>query len=195
MIPTMPLIPWMPTTPLVTMCDPPETIRPRVSFDVGRVLRIGTHDASPLPVAEEGEIVLRVAKGLSLVRLRDSTIGQRLLSQQYYRHRSARTPVPPGVYHLRIPVPGCCGKSFSEQRALLSEREAPAPAALVVAALLCMRQCGQPDPLNELYTRCAESAAAGHRIVVSWRNGQLFTDIGYNESEIPNVGLSSVRTS
>ena len=44
------------------------------SFDVGTVLGIGAPNAEPLPEAVEGEIVLRLSEGISLIGLRDSDI-------------------------------------------------------------------------------------------------------------------------
>ena len=168
------------------------------AFDVGAVLGVGKADASPLPEAQEDEIILRIAKGLSLVQLRDSAIGQKLVAQEYWYgdYEWANQPVAPGIYRLRVPVPGSFGKGFAEQHALLSEEESPAPIALVAAALLCLKKAGQPDPYGGKWTRCAESTDGNcYGPETGWNAGLVGARLAWRELTDVYIGLSSVQTS
>jgi hypothetical protein len=168
------------------------------SFDVSTVLGIGPPCSDPLPAPERvNEIVLRIPDGLTLIGLRDSAIGQKLMHRQdwYEQYEWCRQALPAGIYRLRIPVPGSYGKSFAEQQAVLPVGEQPAPVVLVAAAMLCMEKSGQPDPLRGTWTRCAESAAPGGRAALAWVVGRLYVVDGWGEGRYGSVGSSSLRTS
>ena len=168
------------------------------AFDVGAVLGVGEPDASPLPEAQEGEIVLRVSDGVSLIQLRDSAAGKELIWQDqiwYERYDWPKKGVAPGIYRLRIPVPRSDSMTFPEQLALLPAGEVAAPVTLVAAALFCLKQVGQPDPLQGKLTRCAESAGDGCRAGLIWFFHRVGVCDYWDNDRCDFIGLSSVRTS
>ncbi len=168
------------------------------AFDVATVLGIGTPDSSPLPVAEEGEVVLRVAEGLSLIGLRDSAVGRERMWQGdpwYDRYAWAKSFIAPGTYRLRIPVPGSCDKTFAEQVTLLELGEKPAPVVLVTAALLCLQRTGAPNLISNRLTRCGEKVSDGTHAILDWCNGRLGLGVFGDEYRYPDVALSSLQSS
>jgi hypothetical protein len=168
------------------------------SFDVSTVLGIGPPCSDPLPAPERvNEIVLRIPDGLTLIGLRDSAVGlERMHGQDWYeKYEWCRQALPAGIYRLRLPVPESYGKNFAEQQAALPVGEQPAPVVLVAAALLCLRKSGQPDPLQNTWTRCAEPAADGDRAGLAWSGGRLLVLVGWGGCRFDYVGLSSLRTS
>ncbi len=169
----------------------------RYSFDVGSVLGIGTADASPLPDATDGEIVLRIAEGISLIGLRDSNVGKQLMHQQdwYGKYDWCRQVFPAGIYRLRVLLLGSYSKTFTEQQALLVEGEAVAPVTLAAVALLCMQRLGHPDPLANKWTLCAEPTATGYRAALIWGGARLLVSDVWDDYRISIVGVSVLRTS
>lgn len=139
----------------------------RSVFDVATILGIGTPSTKPLPVAEEGCLIVRIPDGLSLQVLRDSGVGRQLLRQQHWydKYQWSKESLPAGTYRVRIPVPNSKAKTPDEQRSVGHF----APVALVAAALLCCRvQKGLwPDPLEGDILRCREEVE-GRPVELTW---------------------------
>ena len=146
---------------------------PGYSFDAGTLF--GSTSVEPLPPAPPGEILLRVPAAISPRLLRESDVGRQLIWQHqvwYDEYQWANEPVLPGLYHLRLPIPGSNNKTFDEQKALLLEAEEPTSLVLVELALLCFEKAGLPDPLQESWVCCSETAYEG-RVMLCWYNGRL----------------------
>jgi hypothetical protein len=167
------------------------------SFHVGNWLGIGPTSSKPLPEAREGEIVLRISEGISLIGLRDSEVGRALMHRQdwYEKYDWCRQVFPVGTYRLLVPVPETFGKNFAEQQELLGEGEEAAPVALVAVALLCMQQSGHPDPLDDNWSRCGEPSAPGYRVALQWRHGSRFIVDNREDVRIGFFGLSALLKS
>jgi hypothetical protein len=161
------------------------------SFDAAELFQPFTI-GSALP----GEIVLRVPEGITPLSLRQSNIGKRLIWQDetwYDEYPWANEPIRSGVYHLRLPVPDSNRKTFGEQKALLLKGEEVAPLVLVELAMLCLKKARQPDPLNNGWVRCQETAADGYRVVLAWRGGWLGVYNYWDGYRGDGLWLASVR--
>jgi hypothetical protein len=168
-----------------------------IAFDVGTVLEVGSADNSPLPEAGDGEIILRVPEGISLAGLRDSTIGGFLMhwQQSYEQFDWSRQPLAAGIYKVRLPIPGSNFKTFEDQRFLLMEHEQVASVTLAAIALLCLRMCEFPDPLNDGFVRCAASATTSVRVALCWFAGRLRVFSGNDDLCLGHWWLAASRTS
>ena len=166
-----------------------------LSFDVARLLRIGTPDSTPITEAADGEILLRVSEGIHFIGLCDSAIGRELLHRQDWceKYEWCRQLLPSGLYRLRVPVPGSYNKTFNEQQLLLAKGEQVAPVTAVALALLCVQNAGHADPLNSDWVRCAETTTTG-RIGLYWLGGRLGVS-SPRDGDRDYVWLASVRTS
>ncbi len=98
-----------------------------------------------------------------------------------------------GIYRLRLPVPNSNWKNFQEQRALLVDDEQPASVALLAATMLLHHQESQPDPLNDGWVRCKETAAGGSRVVLAWSGGRLSVNSPWDDGRYVFVWLASAR--
>ena len=150
-------------------------LHPGYAFDAAAILGIGTPYTEPLPAPEPGYTIIRIPEGLSLLALRESAIGKRMMWpwDWYDKYQWSREALPAGTYRLRLPVPDSNRKTGGEQQAMLPPGEQLAPAALVLAALLCTHLQGGPDPLGDDWTRCAEQTASGYRVALTWRVGRV----------------------
>ena len=130
----------------------------------------------PEPVPYDGRIVIHVREEVSPLALRNSTHGRRLIHQDvtwYDRYEWATKPVPQGTYDIRLPVPRSNRKTFAEQKELLLPDEEPLPLAVAEIALLYLKTTDVKDPLDEGWIRCAEAAADGALVALSWYDGRL----------------------
>lgn len=143
-------------------------------------------------------ITLKVKKSFSLISLRNSSAGRRFIDQQnwYDDFGWSLEEIPPGVYHLRLPIQGSANRKFAQQKRLLSDGEAVAPVALVAAAILAIQQSGKPNPLEDRWTRCAEVNFLGDHVALNWSNGQLGVGGAFSD-KMPeeDLWLASVNTS
>ena len=159
-------------------------------FDLGEMIGIGTADHSPLPL-EWGMITLRVKKCFSFYDLFENSAEMmiELSNHKQEEEEHLQRVIEPGIYYLRIPVPG--SNNSQNPLALLSKEEAPAPVALVAAALLCLKKAGKPDPLQGNWTLCDNSLA------IIWNRGSrlLVKDLYWVRIHRWIVSLSSVRKS
>jgi hypothetical protein len=165
---------------------------PGYSFDAAQLF--APFSVAPAPA---GEIILRVPRGISPVSLRQSDIGKQLIHQDvtwFDEYPWAIEAIAPGVYHLRLPVPGSNGKNLWRQNAMLLDGEDIAPLVLVELALLCLKRAGLPDPLNYDWVRCQETAAGGGRVALYWRGGRLRVNDGGDRPD-DRVWLAAVRAS
>jgi hypothetical protein len=163
-----------------------------LTFDVAALFA-----AKPIKRALDN-IILHVPEGCSPRSLRDNAIGAELIWQDntwYDKYEWAKTPIPSGTYHLRLPVPDSNRKTFQEQHALLRDGEEPAPLALVMLALLCCRLQGLPDPLNGDFVRCREVDADGDRVALRWNDGRLVVDGAWDVYRDVVVWLAAAGTS
>lgn len=166
---------------------------PGFVYDLGIIL--GTPSSAPLPASEPGAFLVRVPELLSLDRIADSPLGQQLMHRQnwYRSYKWSKVPVTPGIYCLRLPIANSHRKRFQEQLALLVDGEQPAPVVLVAAAMLLHHQESQPDPLNDGWARCDETAADGYRVELTWYHGRLYVYNYWDGDRNDRVWLAAVR--
>lgn len=156
--------------------DPTESA---LVFDVAAILGIGSPTADPLPEPNPGFITLRIPEGMSLMALRESDAGKKLMNFKtwYSKYPWSRDALPAGVYRLRVPA-------WEETRyvgeKLGNPGERLATVALVVAAHLCIRLQGATHPLSSHASRCAELMEFGNA-------GVEFESGGPNPNDPPDL--------
>ncbi len=162
-----------------------------ISYDAVHLLGFGPPSDEPLPEAASGEIVIRVgAWSLRDLRSNEVIVRKNLMWDQDWYNQYPCTPVKltPGIYRLRLPVPGSNRKNFTEQQTLLQSGEAAASVALAATALLVHLMETGNDLLRNDWCRCVEALPDDDRVALrvcegrvgvrrSWdddRNGRLW---------------------
>ncbi|MGC3971599.1 MAG: hypothetical protein QM775_30925 [Pirellulales bacterium] len=120
---------------------------PGIAYDAALILGLGEAACEPLSVAEPGEMVIHVgAWSLQDLRTCKTVVRHSLMYNQdwYNGHPFSHEKLTPGVYRVRLLIPGSNRKNFNEQTTLLHDGEVVAPAALVAVVFLCLlTQAGQ----------------------------------------------------
>jgi hypothetical protein len=173
-----------------------EDTQAAASHDAVALLGFEPGGAAPLPEAAPGEVVIRYG-GWSLRQLCDSAVvrtRQLVWDQDWYnKHSWSRAGVAAGIYRLRLPVPHSPNKTFNEQLGLLRPGEEPAPACLVVTAVLAHLLETGTDLLAGAWTRCREQGAFGNRVSVRVGGGRLGLRYDYDDARHAGLRLSACR--
>lgn len=162
------------------------------SYDATGILGFGAHATAPLPNAWPEEIIVRY-DGWSFLDLRDKCREDMHRQTWYERYYFSRETFEPGVYRLRLPIPGSESKTFLEQQHLLSHGFIVAPAVLIATALLVHRLHTGEDLLNQDWTRSAHRMNGGHCVLLSWGEGRLGARPHWQGFRADNVWMSSAR--
>ncbi len=171
---------------------------PSLVYDAVALFGFGEESAEPLPEAEPGEVIIRYG-GWSLQELcNNPVVRQKNLMWEhdwYHAYSWSSEGLPPGIYRLRIPVPGSNKKNVTEQERMLSAGESTAPVVLVATALLAHRLQTGENLLKNDWTRCREQTDDGLRVVLRWRDGRLYVYNFWGDDRCDFLWSSSVRTS
>lgn len=165
-----------------------------LKFDAAATLGIGTPSAAPIE-GREGYITLRVPEGISLISLRDSDIGKKMLSRQdrYDAQLCLKATVLAGTYHIRLPISDSNNGTFEKQDMLLADGEEPIPITLAALTLLCLKESGLSDPLHNGWVRCQEKLAEGYHFWLTWNCGRLNFNHDRDDLSYPDVWFASAR--
>lgn len=176
------------------MTIPDDSVHKGFRFDAIRLFELGD-SIEPLPDPDPGEVVIRVGEW-SLQDLRDNPMVIRGNLMPAVRwcdvHDWSRKKLIPGVYRLRLPIPGSNGRSLTEQQALFLPGEEVAPVSLVAVATLCRLMQETREPLEGHWFRCAERLAspAGYRVLLGVSEGRVYVRDYWDGLRHENVWLA-----
>ncbi len=110
------------------------------AFDSVHMLGFGEKYNGIFPSVPTGGIIIRYG-GWSLKQICESAIGRRLINvrnpNDYERFSWYSKSYQPGLYHMRLPVPGTRSGSFQRKLNSLQKDERLAPAVLLITAMIC----------------------------------------------------------
>lgn len=159
---------------------------PSYSYDAVAILGFGETGTKPLPKPKPGEIVIRVGDW-SLLELRDSDIGKKLMLQQHWYDKCdcSSAKLTPGVYSVRL-------KNFTEQDPLLTE---VASVALGATALLVhLKETGN-DLLSNHFCHCVEVLPQNDNMSLGIYEGRVHIQCHWVGRRLGNLWLAASRKS
>lgn len=171
------------------------------SYDAAAILGLGEASSVPLPEPGPDEVIIHVGPWSLQELLTCDRVAQQNLLQidEGYKQlpfRFFRRQLTPGIYRLRVPIPGSNNRQFLGQEVLLREGEGVAPVALVAAALLCHLMVEGKDLLYGDVVRCEERIVSegplqGSRPVLKVNDGRVQLSIDWDKFMQVRLWLAS----
>jgi hypothetical protein len=142
------------------------------SYDAAAILGLSPPSPKPLPEGQPGCYILYYG-GWSMKDIRDSERLKHLIDQHPHAWYEVDNQPPPGIYSVRIPVPGTGGKTYHDQLALIPAGEEPVPAVIIATVLLSALLRDHIDPLEGGSTLCKEETSRCWHMVLQWSDGWI----------------------
>lgn len=164
-------------------------------YDAPSIL-FGEASSEPLPDPAPGEVVIRVgAWSLKGLRSCKTVVGHNLMwdKRWYDEYPWSREQLTPGVYRVRIAIPGSNLKTFAEQQTLLLPGEEIAPVSLAATVLLCHLKETGDNLLKNDWCRSAEVLPDGGRVAHGVSGGRVFVDYYWADDRDGRLWLAGCR--
>jgi hypothetical protein len=166
-----------------------------IVYDAAPILGfVGKASSEPLPRPAPDEVVIRVgAWSLNDLRTCKTVVRDKLMWRDSWADDLVNIKLTPGIYRVRICIPGSSCSSFDPRRALLFAGEEIAPAALVATVLLChLKQTGR-DLLQGDWVRCAEVLPGKSRMGLRVDEGRVHVDRFWDDQRYDYLWFAACR--